>query len=296
MSELTMPSGSNPHFGGGVSGGFSFENFHRNKMLEAASKEAGISLPTPRKTGTTIAGIVYKDGVVLGSDSRATLGGEIVEKNCKKIHHMASSIYCCGSGTAADCAKTAELIRSQLELLRMNTYSQPRVVTACTFLKRLLFKYHGHIRAGLILGGCDVNGPAIYEVHSHGSTSKVSFTADGSGSLAAITVFDQSYRAGMEEEEAVELVKRAILAGIFNDLGSGNECDLCVIRMDGTTDFTRGAVKPNDVQKLREGIPPNPKAVLKRGTTPVLKTEYTPFKKKDEKKEEDEGGVAAMET
>lgn len=39
----------------------------------------------------------------------------------------------------------------------------------------------------------------------------------------------------MEEAEAVELVKDAILAGIFNDLGSGSSVDVTVIRAGGET-------------------------------------------------------------
>lgn len=31
-----------------------------------------MNLPKARKTGTTIVGLVYKDGVVLGADTRAT--------------------------------------------------------------------------------------------------------------------------------------------------------------------------------------------------------------------------------
>lgn len=63
------------------------------------------------KTGTTIAGIIFKDGVVLGADTRATGGSEVADKNCEKIHYLAPNIYCCGAGTAADTEKTTELIR-----------------------------------------------------------------------------------------------------------------------------------------------------------------------------------------
>lgn len=93
------------------------------------------------KTGTTIAGIIYKarcplsclqstpvaspasrdisvsmcsmlltrlhgtamqDGVVLGADTRSTAGTTVADKNCEKIHYIAPNIYCCGAGTAAD--------------------------------------------------------------------------------------------------------------------------------------------------------------------------------------------------
>jgi hypothetical protein len=73
-------------------------------------------------------GIVFKGGVVLGADTRATGGSEVVDKNCEKIHYIAPNIWCCGAGTAADTEKTTELIASNLELLRLSTRSQSRVV------------------------------------------------------------------------------------------------------------------------------------------------------------------------
>lgn len=42
------------------------------------------NLPKPRKTGTTIVGIVFKGGVVLGADTRAT-GDVVVDKNCGEL-------------------------------------------------------------------------------------------------------------------------------------------------------------------------------------------------------------------
>lgn len=56
------------------------------------------------------------------------------------------------------------IFSSQLDLLRLNTGSQSRVVTACTMLKRMLFRYQGHISAALVLGGVDATGPHLYQV------------------------------------------------------------------------------------------------------------------------------------
>lgn len=260
--------------------GFSFENVHRNKMLEttsAASAGTNSHLPQATKTGTTIVGMVYKDGVVLGADTRATGGTEVAEKNCEKIHYLAPNMYCCGAGTAADTEKTTDMISSRLELLRLETHKSSRVVTACTMLKRMLYRYQGHISAALVLGGCDISGPHVYQIYPHGSTGKLPYTTMGSGSLAAMAVFEQGWRENMTEDEAVELVKRAILAGVFNDLGSGSNCDTCVIRMDQTVTYTRGAVKPNDTQPLRDAIRHSSKLTIQKGTTPVLNTMYTEF-------------------
>jgi 20S proteasome subunit beta 2 len=124
MSELSHTNGVEE---GSAPGGFSFENVHRNAFLmEQFAKAAGggasvNSMPAAMKTGTTISGMAFKDGVVLGADTRATGGSEVADKNCEKIHYLADNIYCCGAGTAADTEKTTELISSQLELLRMNT-------------------------------------------------------------------------------------------------------------------------------------------------------------------------------
>lgn len=59
-------------------------------------------MPGFTKTGTTIVGVLCKDGVVLGADTRATAGTIVEDKNCEKIDYMAPNIYCCGAGTAAD--------------------------------------------------------------------------------------------------------------------------------------------------------------------------------------------------
>jgi hypothetical protein len=53
---------------------------------------------------------------------------------------------------------------SQLDLLRLNTGAPSRVVTACTILKRMLFRYQGHISAALVLGGVDISGAHLYQV------------------------------------------------------------------------------------------------------------------------------------
>lgn len=272
MAELTKRD--MPDLDDGAFRGFGFENIHRNRLIEQAAASAGSKMPSAKKTGTTICGMVFKGGVVLGADTRATNGTEVAEKNCEKIHYMAPNIYCCGAGTAADTEKTTELMASQLELLRMDTNRQSRVVTACTLLKRMLFRYQGHISAALVLGGCDVNGPHIYQIYPHGSTSKLPYTTMGSGSLAAMAVFESSWHEDMSEEESVELVKRAILAGVFNDLGSGSNVDINIIRVDGTVDIRRNTVKPNEIGPLRAAIQRSGRLNLPAGLTPILSSKY----------------------
>ena len=59
------------------------------------------------------------------------------------------------------------------------------------------------------------------------------FTTMGSGSLAAMGIFETKYKDNMNEEEAIELVKQAIEAGIFHDLGSGSNVDIFIVNRTG---------------------------------------------------------------
>lgn len=64
----------------------------------------------------------------------------------------------------------------------------------------------------------------------------------------------------LQREEALNLVKAAIAAGIFNDLGSGSNVDACIITVD-STEMLRNVEMPNvRVQKERD-------YKFRRGTT-----------------------------
>ncbi|XP_035830359.1 proteasome subunit beta type-7-B [Helianthus annuus] len=66
----------------------------------------------------------------------------------------------------------------------------------------------------------------------------------GSGSLAAMAIFESEYREGLTREEGVNLVTKAICSGIFNDLGSGSNVDVCVIEK-GKKEYMRNHQTPN---------------------------------------------------
>lgn len=245
-------------------GGFNFDNCVRNNMLE----KKGYTMPTAKKTGTTIVGVVFEGGVVLGADTRATSDTIVVEKQCEKIHYIADNIMCCGAGTAADTDHTTQLISTQLQLHSLATRREPRVATALALLKQRLFRHQGHISAALVLGGMDFHGPHLYTVYPHGSTDRLPFVTMGSGSLAAMAVFEAGYKDGLTEEDAKELVMKAISAGIFNDLGSGGNVDLCILTK-GRREIIKGYRQDNERLYRRPGG-----YNFKPGTTEVIKTSF----------------------
>lgn len=87
----------------------------------------------------------------------------------------------------------------------------------------------------------------------------------GSGSLAAMSVFESTWKPNLDREGAIALCSEAILAGIFNDLGSGSNVDVCVIEKDQPSQLLRNYITPNERgQKARDYKFP-------RGTTNWLK-------------------------
>lgn len=118
---------------------------------------------------------------------------------------------------------------SNLELHALSTGRKPRVVTCMTMLKQHLFRYQGHIGAYLVVAGVDPTGVHLFTVHAHGSTDKLPYVTMGSGSLAAMAVFESTWEKDLTKDQAVQLCAEAIEAGIFNDLGSGSNVDVCII-------------------------------------------------------------------
>uniref|UniRef100_UPI00398EBD31 proteasome subunit beta type-7-like n=1 Tax=Pristiophorus japonicus TaxID=55135 RepID=UPI00398EBD31 len=251
-------------------GGFSFENCRRNAALEGELQQVGYKPPKARKTGTTIAGLIFKDGVILGADTRATEDMVVADKNCIKIHHIAPNIYCCGAGVAADADVTTQMLSSNIQLHTLSTGRKPRVVIVNRMLKQMLFRYHGQIGASVIVGGVDCTGPHLYTVYPHGSTDILPYVSMGSGSCAAMAVLEDRFKPDMEEEAAKQLVREAIISGIFCDLGSGSNVDLCVITKN-KTEFLRAFDMPNK-KGTKEGV-----YHYKKGTTAVLTETVTPL-------------------
>jgi 20S proteasome subunit beta 2 len=95
----------------------------------------------------------------------------------------------------------------------------------------------------------------------------------GSGSLAAMSVFENGYKDGLTEAEAKRLVQDAILAGVWNDLGSGSNVDITIIkRVNGVVEVVQdiNSITPNNVADLRSQIQRDIVTSIPRGATRTL--------------------------
>jgi 20S proteasome subunit beta 2 len=209
-------------------------------------------------TGTTIAGLSGPDFVVLGADTRATNGPMVADTRAAKIHALAPKIFACGAGTSADlqhltreCYYTHKLEAMQYASIgNTGQSSEVSVKAVVRWLQNSLYETRGQVGANLVVGGVYKDQAVLYAIHPHGSVDgPLQFTALGSGGLAAMGVLEQGYRPNMDLQEAVDLVKRAILAGIQNDLGSGSQVDICVLQVGKEAELTRAAVPEEEMER-----------------------------------------------
>ncbi|MDD1743874.1 MAG: proteasome subunit beta, partial [Methanomassiliicoccales archaeon] len=71
------------------------------------------------KTGTTTIGIVYKDGVILASEHRATMGNIIAHKEVQKVFKIDDNLGLTTAGLVGDAQLLARYIKAEVELYRL---------------------------------------------------------------------------------------------------------------------------------------------------------------------------------
>jgi len=258
--------------------GFKFDLVKRNLALA----KVGVKPPRAVKTGTTIVAALFKDGVVVAADSRATAGGVIADKNCVKVHHLTDCIYACGAGTAADLDQVCRMLESTLHLYELNNAPRRAPISlAVATAKQHLFKYQGHVGAYLIIGGVDGTGPRLVSVSASGNSTLAPFLADGSGSYAAISIFEKDYVFNMTEAECIAMVSRAVQAGMHGDNMSGNSYRMTIVK----SDFTHREIAPQFPDFAVRPEPNDLAYMFRTGTTKVLKQKRIDYDVVEEKME-----------
>ena len=86
------------------------------------------------KTGTTILGIVCKDGIVMASDRQVTAGNIVMNKNKEKTVRVGENFLFSGCGLAAASQRTKKILEAELKLKELKSNSRPTVKQAASLL------------------------------------------------------------------------------------------------------------------------------------------------------------------
>lgn len=184
--------------------------------------------------GTTTIGIVFKDGVILATEKRATMGYMIASKKAKKVYKVADRIGMTTAGGVGDAQQLARILTVECNLYQIRRSRSITVGASATLLSNYLnqnryFPYY----VQLLVGGVDDNGPSVYSVDAMGgATKEEEIVATGSGSPMAYGVLEDRYHKDMTEDEAVEIAVRALKSAMKRDAGSGEGIHVVIITKD----------------------------------------------------------------
>ncbi len=189
------------------------------------------------KTGTTTVGVVCTDGIVLATESQATMGYLVASKTAPKLYKITSHIAVTMAGGVADCQMLIRQVRALANLRTIELNRQLSVKSVANTTSNILFqnRYYPLI-SQLIIGGFDAEGSHLYSLDPLGSLLKEGqFTSTGSGSVISYGVLEDAYSETMDIKQGIELVKKAITASRKRDIASGGELQIATITKDGFT-------------------------------------------------------------
>jgi proteasome beta subunit len=193
-------------------------------------------------SGTSLVGVVCKEGVVMAGDKKATAGGQIVmQKNADKVVKINDYILTSGTGVASDIDMMQKLVAAELKLKELRDKKRPTVKEAANLIAMMAYK---NIRqpsmiqfvAGLMVGGYNEDGTAeLYSVEPAGSAVKITdFDANFSSGMPYILgMLEKEYKQDMTIAEGIKLATKAIQVAIERDPASGSGIDVFTITKDG---------------------------------------------------------------
>ena len=131
------------------------------------------------KTGTTTIGIKLKDGVILASDQRATMGNLIAHSHVQKVYQLADNIGMTIAGVVGDAQLMVRFMQSEISIYSMKK-GAPMSVTAAATLVASVIRQGFYL--GLIVGGYDKTGGHVFSIDGAGGYIEDNYMSVGSGS------------------------------------------------------------------------------------------------------------------
>ncbi len=186
-----------------------------------------------KQTGTTTVGLVCKDGVVLASDRRATMGYLIASKDIDKVYQVSDRIAMTIAGGVGDAQTLIRWMTAELKLYELKNEKPATVEAAATLLANILTQYKFYpFFVQLLIGGMDER-PRLFAVDMLGGITEEKLTSTGSGSPIAYGVLEELYREDKDVVSNLTIAAKAVSAAMKRDAASGERVDLTMITKAG---------------------------------------------------------------
>lgn len=197
-----------------------------------------------KKTGTTTLGMVCKNGVVIATEQRATMGTLIAHKATKKLYQIDDHLALATAGLVGDLQTLARYLKAEANLYRLKRDAKIPVKSAATLMANILNqRKFAPYYVQLILGGYDDTGGYVYSLDAAGGAIPDKYTSGGSGSPYVYGVLEDTYKDDLTTDEGVNIAIRAITAAMNRDSASGGMISVAVITKDGFNEISEEEIK-----------------------------------------------------
>ena len=194
----------------------------------------------PVDLGTTLIALRYRDGVIVGADSRTSVSTYVSHKAAHKIDPIGSYCVMARSGSAAD---------TQALAVAAHQYFQTRSYAGCPPTVSQIAHWLRHQTYGkgksvsLIVAGYDPveRRNALFSMAPTGALLEHNhepYVAAGSGSSLILGFLDHACDRELDETEAIQLCVTALKLAMDRDASSGGLCRLVIVNGEGTRDLT----------------------------------------------------------
>jgi proteasome beta subunit len=188
---------------------------------------------------------VCKEGVVMATEMRATMGTLIAHKTTQKLFKIDDNLGLTVAGVVGDAQTLARYITAEVELYKLKRGQPMSVRSAATLTSNVLggsrfYPYY----VGLILGGIDREGGHVYALDMVGGAIPDDYVTTGSGSPYVYGVLEDHYEKGLLVNDGIDLAIRGLHAAMRRDSASGDGYSLASITKDGFVTYDE-----KDVQK-----------------------------------------------
>jgi proteasome beta subunit len=197
-----------------------------------------------KKTGTTTLGMVCKDGIVIATEQRATMGTLIAHKTTKKLYKIDNHLALATAGLVGDLQTLARYLNAEANLYRLKRDNKIPVKSAATLMANILNqRKFAPYYVQLILGGYDSSGGSVYSLDAAGGAIPDKYTSAGSGSPYVFGVLEDNYHENLTMEEGIDIAIRAISAAMNRDSASGGMINIATISKDGFKEIPEDDIK-----------------------------------------------------
>jgi len=191
--------------------------------------------------GTTTVAAVCKDGVILGTDTRATMGNYVASKNAKKVYKITDNLAMTIAGGVAVAQRIVETLKINARLFQLERGRPMPVASAARLVSNILFSNRSvgmPLPLQALIGGYDNTGPHVFNLDPFGSLIEEKVVSTGSGSPFAYGVLEDRYKEDSTVDEMLPVVVSAVDSAMKRDTASGDNFDIAVVDQDGFRELT----------------------------------------------------------